>query len=391
MKKILIVDDEEDMVWSLQKNLGTDILDLDIFTARSGEEAIELLRSIPMDLIITDIRMPGMSGLDLLLETKKISPQTRVIIMTAYPSPEFKKDALCRGCLHFIEKPFDIRDLRAVVRQALEEDKGFKGTVTGIELTDIVQINCISRVTAALRVRTVDREGILFFKDGRIVHAICGNYEGEEAFYEILGFEGGTLESIRGAESPVVSIDRGFEALLMEGLRRLDETRRDLSTSACETLGDLDEVLSAMDEGFLLPGRGEGEQGKDTQKEREEQRVENFRNTLTEFTKIDGVVAACLVGRDGFLIDSIAPAGVDTEMMGAISSTGLGSAESMGRQLAKGRLSMCMIEYDGGSVIVSPVGEDAFLAIIAEDKANLGMIRFLTKKHRERLSLTAIG
>ncbi len=245
MKKILIVDDEEDMVWSLQKNLGNEMEELDIFTARSAEEALELVHAVSFDLIITDIKMPGMSGIELLVQVKNISPQTGVVVMTAYPTPEYRKDALCKGCFQFIEKPFDIRDLREIVRNSLA-DHGFRGTVAGIELPDIIQINCISRVTAALRVRTREQEGIIYFRNGRIVHAICDDCEGEEAFYAVLSFAGGTLESMRGSETPDVTIDRGYEALLMEGMRRIDESQR----SGADRIGDFDEdfVLAEAEE-----------------------------------------------------------------------------------------------------------------------------------------------
>lgn len=391
MKKVLIVDDEEDMVWTLKRNLRNEKLYIDIFTARSGEEALEFLKKVSVDLIITDIKMPGMSGLDLLLNVKKLCPQTGVIVMTAYPTPEFRKDALFKGCLHFIEKPFDIKHLREAVKHAIAEDRGFKGTVTGIDLTDIIQINCISKVTAALRVRTASREGILFFKDGRIVNAICENLEGEEALYEILGFEGGTLESIKGAETPTETIAKGFEALLMEGLRRLDEANRDKRGYDREVMDKGPEKAGALNEDEdLLFAIEEVGQETNNQKETKEEKMMDIKPILKEFTAIDGVTATCIVGRDGFIIDSIAPAGVDTDMMAAIASTGLGSSEAMGKQLSKGSLIISMIEYEGGSVLLSPVGQDAFLAVITEEKANLGMIRFSTKKYRDKLSLATV-
>ena len=66
-KSVLIVDDEEDMIWSLQKNLPTENLQVTIFTASSGEEALSILEETKIDLIVTDIRMPGISGIDLLI------------------------------------------------------------------------------------------------------------------------------------------------------------------------------------------------------------------------------------------------------------------------------------------------------------------------------------
>ena len=127
MKKILIVDDEEDMIWSLQKNLNHESLKADIITASSGEESLNVLDQTPVDLIITDIKMPGISGLDLLVEVKNRFPNTGVIVMTAYPSPEYKSEAMAKGGLHYIEKPFDINELRKIVKETLKETGLFQG------------------------------------------------------------------------------------------------------------------------------------------------------------------------------------------------------------------------------------------------------------------------
>ena len=179
-KRVLIVDDEEDMVWSLQNHLGNEDLNIEIFTAGSAEDALLLLTAEQIDLVVTDIKMSGMSGLDLLIEVKNRYPQTKVIIMTAFPSNEYKKEAILRGSLHFIEKPFDINQLRDMVKDTLQEDTLFKGTVAGVGLSEIIQIQSLSQVTAALRVKEGDRQGIIYFDEGQIVHAICEDLGGEK-------------------------------------------------------------------------------------------------------------------------------------------------------------------------------------------------------------------
>ncbi len=68
-----------------------------------------------------------------------------------------------------------------------------------------------------------------------------------------------------------------------------------------------------------------------------------FKESLKEFTELQGVNAACLVGRDGFVIDSISKSGIDSEMVGAIASSGFGASESMGRQLEKDSMTMSML------------------------------------------------
>lgn len=120
-----------------------------------------------------------------------------------------------------------------------------------------------------------------------------------------------------------------------------------------------------------------------------EEVMASAKDILTEFSKLQGVDAVCLVGRDGFLLDNIARTGIDTEMIGAIASSGFGASESMGRQLGKGAMSISMIEFEKGPVMFSPVGEDAFLVIIAEKDSNLGMIRLKLKKHSLELATAA--
>lgn len=115
----------------------------------------------------------------------------------------------------------------------------------------------------------------------------------------------------------------------------------------------------------------------------------SIQKILAEFTNIEGVHTACLVGRDGFLLDSLARSGIDAEMIGAIASSGFGSAESMGMQLGQGDLSMTMLEYGNGPVLFAPVGEEAFLVIVADKDTNLGWIRIAIKKNSKRIQEAA--
>ena len=115
----------------------------------------------------------------------------------------------------------------------------------------------------------------------------------------------------------------------------------------------------------------------------------DIQKILAEFTNIEGVHTACLVGRDGFLLDSLARKGIDAEMIGAIASSGFGSAESMGNQLGQGDLSMTMIEYNNGPVMFAPVGTEAFLVIVADKETNLGWIRIAIKKNSKEIQRIA--
>ena len=412
MKRVLVVDDEEDMLWMLQRNLNKGMQDVEILAAKSGEEALAILSDKNVNLVITDINMPGMNGLDLLIEINNRYPQTGVIIMTAYPSNAYKNEAMLSGSLRFIEKPFDINDMRSTVQQVLKENEGFQGTVDGIELMDIVQFNGLSRATAALKVTTTNHEGMIFFKNGEVVHAMCDNESGEKAFFTILGFQGGTLQNIRGVEPPIVSIKKGLESLLFEVALKSDESEEMKEGTEGSSLEDLDSEILASVTGTanqaaeekppsesaaaeksaeLQPRRSPETQEDNTGKpsneppSTEDIEMTNIQKILAEFTNIEGVHTACLVGRDGFLLDYLARAGIDAEMIGAIASSGFGSAESMGNQLGQGELSMTMLEYNNGPVLFAPVGEEAFLVIVADKDTNLGWIRIAIKKNSKKI------
>ncbi len=115
--------------------------------------------------------------------------------------------------------------------------------------------------------------------------------------------------------------------------------------------------------------------------------MEEAKEILSVFTRLEGVSAVCLVGRDGFLIDSIVKKGVDAEMIGAIASGGFGASESMGKQLEKGNLSMTMLEFNEGPIMLAPVGADTFLVVAADEGANLALIRLAIRRHKDKLSV----
>jgi two-component system, NtrC family, response regulator HydG len=117
---VLIVDDEPGILDSLQKVFERE--SLRVITARSGAEALELLRREPVSILLTDLVMPGMSGLDLLKASKSISPETETILMTAYGTVENAVEAMRQGAYDFVIKPFYKRAhvVRAVTK-ALEK------------------------------------------------------------------------------------------------------------------------------------------------------------------------------------------------------------------------------------------------------------------------------
>ncbi len=117
METILIVDDEKHYRLILSEVLQEE--GYDSFTAGSGMEALDILKSQIIDLVLTDVKMPGMTGIDLLENIKEINPDLPVIIMTAFGSVEKAVEAMHKGAYTFILKPFENEALIAQIAKSI--------------------------------------------------------------------------------------------------------------------------------------------------------------------------------------------------------------------------------------------------------------------------------
>ncbi len=122
-KRILIVDDEESVAFFLAENLVEQGADYQVETAASGEEALAKISAQPFDLIITDLRMSGINGLELIEKARIHSPRTRLILMTGYGNPRVEATSYRLGACRYLTKPFHVQALLTAVQEALAEVK----------------------------------------------------------------------------------------------------------------------------------------------------------------------------------------------------------------------------------------------------------------------------
>jgi len=119
--RILVVDDEasqRELVSGYLKKQG-----FEVFTAAGGEPALELFRQAPMELILTDQSMPGLSGLELLKAARAINPETQVIVMTAYGNVETAVEAMKGGAADYLTKPLHLEELRQKIQRIVEQHR----------------------------------------------------------------------------------------------------------------------------------------------------------------------------------------------------------------------------------------------------------------------------
>ena len=116
---VLVVDDERPILESLQMIFEREALD--VVTTPDAKEALEILRKRPVAAVVTDLMMPGMSGIDLLKAARAVAPETEVIVMTAYGTVEAAVDAMKEGAYDFVTKPLKRAHIVRAVRKALEK------------------------------------------------------------------------------------------------------------------------------------------------------------------------------------------------------------------------------------------------------------------------------
>jgi CheY-like chemotaxis protein len=136
-KRLLVVDDEAIIRMVFRDLMGKEC---EVLEAADVDEALDLLRQGPVDLIVTDKNLPERTGLELAREARRLSPTSRVILMTGYPSLVTTQEALELGVMDYLLKPFDeIREVRALIRRALAAPLPRKPVASGSRRVDVLE------------------------------------------------------------------------------------------------------------------------------------------------------------------------------------------------------------------------------------------------------------
>lgn len=136
-RRVLVVDDEVFVRDLLEDFFGK--LNFTVVTASDGPSGIAAFRNTPFNVVLVDLKMPGMSGTETLQEIRGIRPSVPVIIMTGYPTIDSSIEALRLGAYDYIIKPFKLQELRELVERAIKEQElhdeidTLRGRIAGIE------------------------------------------------------------------------------------------------------------------------------------------------------------------------------------------------------------------------------------------------------------------
>ncbi len=222
-----------------------------VTTAVNGRDALEKVQLSPPDLILSDTKMPEMDGFELCRRVKGDDrlKATLFIFLTGQKSVEYKVRGLELGVDDYLTKPIYIREVVTRVKILVEKREkerlerrdqraSFSGSLTDMALVDLVQTLEMGKKSGALRLHDGARSATVWLREGRIVDCEVGRLAGEEAFYRLLHWQSGEFAIDFKPVERAKRIALGPQALLLEGMRRVDEWGR-----IVEQLPPLDRVF----------------------------------------------------------------------------------------------------------------------------------------------------
>ncbi len=200
-----------------------------IESATSADQALEILKTRKFDLIVVDVNMPVLDGIQFLRIVNRRFPDLKKAAITGHASEEKRSACLANGAELFIEKPRSADGLKSIFTMLDElitwrPQSGFRGMLRQVGLQDVIQMECLGRNSSILEVQDRQMTGRIYIEDGRIIHADAGEIKGEPAFQKLLSLPGGSFQ-LQHFEPPAEhTIEGQWEFLLMEAARLRDET-----------------------------------------------------------------------------------------------------------------------------------------------------------------------
>lgn len=214
-----MVDDEKMILRLATEALKTHDGGYKVLTALNGKQAIQILNSSNVDLVLTDLKMPVMDGYELLSYMSRNHGNIPSIVMTGFGSPEIARQLKHKGVVHYIEKPFEINLLREKISDVFAADKG---TLRGFTLANFLQAVEVEQKTITLRIRSKRKVGYLHLEDGELIDAETDSLQGEEAAIEILCWDDPEID-MQGIRRKKRTIDSSMMNILLEASRQKDE------------------------------------------------------------------------------------------------------------------------------------------------------------------------
>lgn len=227
---ILLLDDDNDWL-ALCKDLLSGLPSKpEILTANTARRALSILEAEKVRLLICDLKMPRIDGLQMLAIVRRRFPELRTVVLSGLEDEEFRSRAYALGVDLFWLKTEMQRNAKLfnecleslLGRNNGEHDTGFRG-IQSKSLMDIIQMECLSRSSTVLRITRGPLVAKLWIQDGDLIDAEMDGARGEAAFQRLLAWKSGSFENLAPEPNRERTIHKPVNALLLESAQTLDE------------------------------------------------------------------------------------------------------------------------------------------------------------------------
>jgi CheY-like chemotaxis protein len=268
--KILVLDDDPDWL-GVCNELFTHLPSKpEIRTVASGTRALALLETEPFRLLVCDLKMPRMDGLQVLSIVRRRFPELRTVVLSALEDEEFRSRAYALGVDLFWLKT-DMQSNSQMFLDCIESllgrelEGGFRG-IQSKSLMDIIQMECLSRSSTVLRITRGSLVAKLWIQEGELIDAEIEGARGEAAFQRILAWKSGTFENMPAEPGRERTIVKPVNALLLESAQAMDETADSVEPESIEQTAHRKTIWKlallareGADFVIVVPAEGQGE------------------------------------------------------------------------------------------------------------------------------------
>ncbi|MGB5684499.1 MAG: response regulator [Candidatus Electrothrix sp.] len=373
-QQVLIVDDEPELLLSISSGFERNAR-FHLTTAHNGREALDILSRIPMDLVVTDLRMPIMDGVELLAAMTESFPKVPNIVVTAFGTPVMEQQLKKAGTMEVLEKPLDIDALEQAINSALDLHEHRNDGLAGISLANFLQIVAMEQKTAALKVAHLNgKTGRLFFTEGKLIDATYDHIVGEEAVFEMLTWENVRLSMKKlSPPLPKPTIQSKLMSLLLEAAHRKDTAINE-------------KPLDLVKQEFIRIQQ----QKKQQQPPTGERKMAGIKDLLKEMAgEMDGVLAIQVTGMDGITIALHNPTGTDVEAFSAKFAMVMKLVEkSIDSLKGMGDFEENLVQSQNAWILTRFITPQYYVGIAVSRDGTLGNVRLVAQRYIDQLRKT---
>ena len=400
MKRILIVDDSEVFIRQLIKYFQKYSPEYEVLTAQNGKEALSILEREPIDLVLTDLCMPEMDGIELLSRLNDNYGAIPTIAMTAHFAEDVSKKLDAVGQLTLLRKPFEFKTLLEFVRKELKA-KSQRGEINGLSLANFLQLIEMEMKTCLVDVSGPDSSrGYFYLKKGILEDAITlSGLKGEQAAIEMLTWEHVKIK-YQGAMKKKIRkrIKSSLMSLIMKGAQKQDDDHTLDTGPAIEGPPMGDDKLEPVEVSTWLPEPAASMEEYDSEIEtdqlvevenkdiavsdhnsikRGDSKMAQIEEILEKCKDINGFQAVGVFSPEGELAGEINVSNYALAEMGALANDVLLKSQKTSEVMGIGRGNMVHIQAPKAQVITRCLNESTDFSATNAGRAHIHMVLVL--------------